>query len=454
MFSAEKKRIAFVIHRFHDDICGGAEQECMQYVEHLKNYFDIDVLTTTSSNDGTWENTYPEGIEVKNGYKIRRFPVTELKSLNFNLLPEFNSKCHSYTEELDKLLDNGPLSPELFFYVRENWNHYESIFFFTYCFFSCAFCSLKIPNAILIPTAHDEELFKFDHFTKLFNSVKGFLFQTEEEKKLVESKIGKVAVPYEICGVGIDALNCDALDSGLALETSNSQYLLYVGRICEGKGVPELLDFFKRYKKDSKSNLKLILIGKDYLNLHSDNDITVAGFVSEKERNSYMKAAEALVLPSRNESLSMVCLEAMSLGTPIIVSGFCDVLVSHVKKSDSGSFSYRNYEEFKKAVLNIENRKLSPDQRSYYANRARNYVKSNYSWEVIVSKITALVDKVAIENEQLITSKAIRKHDLLNSSCFIYCCKNEAEVQELSLAVNSLRLYGNIPQETELFMFH
>ena len=39
-------------------------------------------------------------------------------------------------------------------------------------------------------------------------------------------------------------------------------YVIYVGRIDEGKDCPRLFKYFMEYKKRNKNNLKLVLMGK------------------------------------------------------------------------------------------------------------------------------------------------------------------------------------------------
>lgn len=40
-----KEKIAFVVHMYGENICGGAEYECRVLAEHMTKNFDVDVLT-------------------------------------------------------------------------------------------------------------------------------------------------------------------------------------------------------------------------------------------------------------------------------------------------------------------------------------------------------------------------------------------------------------------------
>ena len=52
-----------------------------------------------------------------------------------------------------------------------------------------------------------------------------------------------------------------------------------------------------------------------------------------------------MVCPSPYESLSLLALEAMSVGTPVLVNARSEVLVEHCVRSNAGLY-YSNKDEF------------------------------------------------------------------------------------------------------------
>ena len=68
-------RIAFVIQRYGLEINGGAELHCRWVAEHMKRYWDVEVLTTRAFDYITWKNHYSEGEEVINGIPVKRFSI-------------------------------------------------------------------------------------------------------------------------------------------------------------------------------------------------------------------------------------------------------------------------------------------------------------------------------------------------------------------------------------------
>ena len=68
-------KIAFVVQRYGININGGAEQHCRQLAEKMAVSHTVDVLTTTSEDYYTWENSFPVGETKLNGVTVRRFSV-------------------------------------------------------------------------------------------------------------------------------------------------------------------------------------------------------------------------------------------------------------------------------------------------------------------------------------------------------------------------------------------
>ncbi|HEX5417871.1 MAG TPA: glycosyltransferase family 1 protein, partial [Chloroflexota bacterium] len=68
-------RVAFVVQRYGEEICGGAEQHCRLVAEHLLPYVDVEILTTCALNHLPWDNYDPAGATIINGVTVRRFPI-------------------------------------------------------------------------------------------------------------------------------------------------------------------------------------------------------------------------------------------------------------------------------------------------------------------------------------------------------------------------------------------
>ena len=191
--------------------------------------------------------------------------------------------------------------------------------------------------------------------------------------------------PQVLIGAGIDK-PAEALPE-IPEEIRGKRYLVYAGRIDESKGCGEMFDYFLRLKKEQGSDLKLVLMGKPVMKIPEDPDIIPLGFVSEEMKFAVMKEAFALLLFSHFESLSMVVLESMLMGRPVLVSGKCEVLKGHCIRSGAGLY-FDFYQEFAGCVRWMEEH---PEAYRTMRESGIRYVKENYSWDVITEKYHALI---------------------------------------------------------------
>lgn len=377
-------RLCFVVQRYGREVNGGAEFLCREVAEHLVKRAEIDVVTTCAIDYVTWKNEYTQGIETLNGVTVRRFPVDyERNTTRFNRHSEA-VLCgpHSYEDEIEWMRQQGPYSTPLFEFLSENRDNYDVFIFFTYLYCTTFFgLPLVADKAILVPTAHDEPPIYLSIFESLFRLPQMFFFNTEEEKSFVHSKFHVAAIPGDIIGVGVDApQNADA--SAFKQKYGIDKFILYAGRIDESKGCNELFDYFIRYKAETDSRVKLVLMGKPVMKIPAHPDIVSLGFVSEQEKFDGIAASELLIMPSRFESLSMVLLEAWQCTRPVLVNGGCAVLKGQCCRSNAGLW-YENYDEFKECLDHLlENKELS----AVMGRGGKKFVEENYSWETIENK--------------------------------------------------------------------
>ena len=110
------------------------------------------------------------------------------------------------------------------------------------------------------------------------------------------------------------------------------------------KGCEELIEYFSSYVKDG-GDATLALMGVKLMALPDEPFIRFAGLLSDHERLQALEAATVVVCPSPYESLSLLALEALSVGTPILVNARSAVLVEHCVRSNGGLY-YADRDEF------------------------------------------------------------------------------------------------------------
>ena len=165
-------------------------------------------------------------------------------------------------------------------------------------------------------------------------------------------------------------------------------YLCYSGRVDPSKGCETLFRFFECYQQRHERRLQLVLTGKAAMEIPKRPDIHALGFVSEDEKYAVMKDAAALVLASELESLSIVVLESMMMGRPVLVNGKCEVLKDHCTMSNAGFYFY-NYEEFE---AELDYLLEHPSAYAQMCENGKNYVRDRYQWDHIIRQLSGLID--------------------------------------------------------------
>ena len=388
-----KKKIAIINQRYGLEVNGGSELYSRQIAEKLIAKYDVEVLTSCAVEYVKWSNYYKEGVEQINGVTVRRFKTLhEREPKVFSALDSMMlSNPHIEEEISEQWIEHmGPYCPELVEYVDKHQDEYEAIIVVTYLYYTAVKSIVRIKNkAIFIPTAHQEPFIHFDMYKKVFGAADAYVFLTDEEKDLVHSIFHNEDVPYEVMGVGVEVP--EVVDSERFKKKYNlDNYLIYVGRIDEGKDCPRLFKYFLEYKRRVKSDLKLVLMGKAVCDIPKSPDIISLGFVSEEDKFDGIKGAKALILPSKFESLSISVLEAMTLSVPVIVNGICDVLKGHCVKSNGGLY-YKNYFECEGCINYMMEH---PEEYAIMCKNARKYVEDYFQWDDIMKKFDSIIERV------------------------------------------------------------
>lgn len=108
-------------------------------------------------------------------------------------------------------------------------------------------------------------------------------------------------------------------------------YFLYVGERRPHKNLENLIEAFALFKNNNPSDIKLVLVGKDYRNyseklislitrLNLKKEVFILNSVDDEKLYCYYCHANALVLVSFYEGFGLPLVEAMKLEIPIIAS--------------------------------------------------------------------------------------------------------------------------------------
>jgi glycosyltransferase involved in cell wall biosynthesis len=428
-------KIAFIIQRYGAEVLGGSEQLCRLLAERLVAHHDVEVLTTCARDYVTWENEYSEGTDRIRGVTVRRFASAATRDVeSFNTYSEWiYHNPHTRADELEWLKQQGPWCPALIEHLKRHQGQYDVLVFFTYLYAPTVLGLEIVPaRSVLVSTAHDEPAIRLGIFKEVFSKPAALCYLTESEQRFVQDEFRDRPLLEEVTGVGIDipqrnpyprmpppvdVVEADEADEnsvpvttgedggalaspedessardipshlltrGVVFRRRHRLYgpiALYGGRIDPGKGCEELIEYFGAYVS-AGGEATLALMGVKLMSLPEEPYVRFAGLLSDRERLEALEAATVVICPSPYESLSLLALEALAVGTPVLANARSAVLVEHCVRSNGGLY-YADADEFVECLtLLVRDQRL----RTALGQNGRDYIKRNYRWDVVLGK--------------------------------------------------------------------
>jgi glycosyltransferase involved in cell wall biosynthesis len=416
-------KLALVIQRYGPEVLGGSEHLCRLLAERLAAQHEVEVLTTCARDYVTWKNEYPEGADRIRGVSVRRFPNARTRDLEaFNRYSDWiYNNPHTRADEMEWLMQQGPWCPSLIEHLRRHQQQYDVLVFFTYLYAPTVLgLEVNPGKSVLVPTAHDEPAIRLEIFKDVFGRPGAICYLTDSERRFVQDTFGERPLLEDVTGVGVDipqqqphprvppasdeepspaaegdgdqgadeeaprGYSTHVLTRGAVFRRRHRLYgpiALYGGRIDPGKGCEELIEYFGSYVKEG-GEATLALMGVKLMSLPEDPSVRFAGLLSDRERVQALEAATVVVCPSPYESLSLLALEALSVGTPVLVNARSAVLVEHCIRSNGGLY-YAERDEFVECLkLLVRDARL----RAALGQNGRDYVRRNYRWDVVIGK--------------------------------------------------------------------
>lgn len=417
-------KICFLVCQYGPEVNGGAEYHCKMLAERVVDTYQVDVITTKIVNYNTFEPFYTNAVDYQNGVRILRFDTQKFNREQYEkkrkkaklsrkirrtlyrlgLLKPLSSIFSTWSlglkQERTMLENHGFYSPASYTYLRDHQQEYKAIIIFSYLYPHAIFGSEIAPEkTILIPTLHEEsEAFRSIQ-THQFTKVKHIAFNTDEEKDLASRIFGRHMAQHSVLAVGVET-EFDQVVPFSKVQTKyqipSTHYIHFFGRICESK-IGKLIPWFISYKAKFPSDLKLVLTGRSFQDKVTHPDVIYTGFVSDEEKITLIKNAFLVVNPSKNESLSLLLLEAMNLGKTVLVNGQSEVMKGHAIRSDFAAEYYLGEKDFHRKIHKYVSH---PDALQNSAVRAKNYVESHYHWRTILDKLKSLIAQVGASQEQ------------------------------------------------------
>jgi glycosyltransferase involved in cell wall biosynthesis len=389
-------RILFVVQRYGSEINGGAEQHCRWLAEGLRSLnHDITVATSCASDYMTWRNNFPPGVSEVNGVKVVRFESsTERKIDEFNRISDQVFSTTPTLEAQDSWLRaQGPTIDDMREWLRQERGNFDIAIVFTYLYYSAQIAIDELSGHLPIvmhATAHDEAPFFLSRIQDYLRQVDLFLCSTAEEASLIKSTVGD-SIQTRTVGIGVSLSRPKSLKAVLSkLKIPLTPFILVLGRIDVNKGVLEAVDFFREFKKNYATHLRLLLVGNNVADLTSDMTISVVNYVTESEKATLLYGTSVLIQPSRNESFSLAMHEAWLAGTPTLVNAGCRPTANQTERS-GGGLTYSDQSSF---ITQMGRLSSSVQLRRQLGAAGRSFVLENYNPREILVRIESVLTEM------------------------------------------------------------
>jgi len=184
----------------------------------------------------------------------------------------------------------------------------------------------------------------------------------------------------------------------------DAPYILFVGRLIAIKGSDLLLTAFAGIA-DQYSDVHLAMAGSDFgmedklrqdaVSLGMADRITFIGHLAEHDRTAAYDKALLLAVPSRDEAMSLVALEAGIVGTPVLVTDRCGF--DEIAEIEGGYVVAANVDSLRDGLMAMLDRRHElPD----WGERLREHVEKNYTWQTIVQDLVSCLKAVIHQSRQ------------------------------------------------------
>lgn len=183
------------------------------------------------------------------------------------------------------------------------------------------------------------------------------------------------------------------------LFSNGEEYFLFVGGVHPRKNVMSLIKAFSIFKKWTKSNMKLLVIGRmawQYSEIEEKlktykyrNDVELLGYADDTKLASIMSAAYVLVHPSFFEGFGSPIVEAFHSAVPVLTSNTSSM--AEIADDAALLFDPNNIEDLaQQMILIYKDEKLKKQLIEKGIERAK-----DFSWNKTANKLWECIESVA-----------------------------------------------------------
>jgi len=174
----------------------------------------------------------------------------------------------------------------------------------------------------------------------------------------------------------------------------DNPFLMFIGRLNSIKGPDLLLQAFININ-DKYNKMHLVFAGPDGGMLSELKDLVAKselndrvhflGYIGGSEKSQAYHAAELVVIPSRQEAMSIVVLESGITGTPVLITDQCGF--DAVERVGGGKVIPATVEGIQKGLIEILE---DPEKLKSSGEKLKKYTFENFTWEASIQRYLSL----------------------------------------------------------------
>ncbi|WP_028630229.1 glycosyltransferase [Metapseudomonas resinovorans] len=206
---------------------------------------------------------------------------------------------------------------------------------------------------------------------------------------------------------GVNPVEAKEADASRFLERHgfdrDAMVLLFLGRLSPIKGPDILLEAFSRIA-NRFPEAHLVFAGSDDelgCGLKAEvkggalaQRIHFVGFLSGLDKQDALSAADLLIVPSRQEAMSLVALEAGLVGTPVLLTDQCGF--NEVQEIGGGHVSSVDADSLARSLAELI---ADRNELQKMGQRLRNLVLERYTWDGLTKDCLDLYDEIVVAHK-------------------------------------------------------
>ena len=391
-------RVLTVIPRYWPAM-GGAEQHSRALMHHLKDKVDFEVATFCSGQVVPTDYAYAftsTNTNDDNGIPVHQLSARGLTRASLQLMGQMGKKNRIAAAAFRQAV-KPPLKASLLRLARE-----ADIVHAVYNGFTpAAQIAAELGKPFVwTPLAHtslpDKTGWSSDQFRKLYRKADAIIAMTPYEKNWLSER-GADPTKTTIAPMAplLEEVESDAAAFRRKHKIDQKNMVLFLGRVTEAKGAHLLIQAARQIWSTHPDTAIVLagpidydVVGKWYPD--DESRLKICGALGEADKQAALKACDVLCVPSAEESLGVVYLEAWCFEKPVIAADI-PVLRTVISHNKDGVLVDRNPAQIATAIESVL---ANPAHAKEMGRCGKVKTIERYNWRTTANKLSQVYESL------------------------------------------------------------